>query len=558
MTIEQALNYFCLNINFTDNELKKAYHKLARKYHPNNFDNDIEKRQAEEKMKEINNVKDLLEKFLKNRNQQNTQNYTQTKQNNNIHAYKKELLNKLSKFKCGYVTNNGLERYNNEIEAIIIWYKTTIDKINNRDLILNLYKRSLMLIKISFDNLKNEFFRKNDINEYEIKEKLNYDCNIAQFYDQLLKLKEKYNKREIYRRKIKEDLHDYELRSGYDALKNIIDTKIDNNLDKFKRNNYLNYEKFINLLKNEIDELFENYFKAISIVNELLNIVNNDFIINSETIAIQNKLLNLKRKLQNGDFSNDTIKELKEVEQMLIKIDNYKKNQQNHHRIDEYTKIIIDNYQKALQSLTYPQDLFKAQLAQKTFDEVLQTIDKVKKGEISIELFKQFTNLTFTNYNQDISIINKVKGINNIKNIYVLNNKNRLYNGVVLGTIEYENNKEVIMQGFAILGNHIFERTISKEQFIASYIPLEQCIKNCTYVGKRSLDYPNEIVLYYNEFVVFSYDTQNDIIRLNLEKQVSNADCIEAIPFKNIYYMMNKVNETLRKALSKKEKVKTL
>ncbi len=558
MTIEQALNIFNLDRDFTDNELKKTYHKLARKYHPDNFDNEIEVRQAEEKMKEINNAKDLLEKFLKNRNQQNTQNYNQTEQNNNIQTYKRELLNKLSKFKCEYVNNNELERYNNEIEAIIIWYKTTIDKINNRELILNLYKRSLMLIKISFDNLKNEFFRKNDIKENEIKEKLNYDCNIEQFYNQLLKLREKYNKKEIYRRKIKEDLHDYELRSGYNALKNIIDTKIDNNLDKFKRNNYSNYEKMLNSLKTELDKLFARYFSSLSKVNDLLNIINNEFIINSKTMEYQKKISILYKKLKDGDFSNDVIKELDEVEQMLIKINNYKKNQQNHHLIDEYTKIIIDNYQKALQSLTYPQDLIKAQMTQKTFDEVLQIIDKVKKGEISIDSFKQFTNLTFTNYNQDISIINKVKGINNIKNIYVLNNENRLYNGVVLGTIKYENNKEVIMQGFAILGNHIFERTISKEQFIASYIPLEQCIKNCTYVGKRSLDYPNEIVLYYNEFVVFSYDTQNDIIRLNLEKQVSNADCIEAIPFKNIYYMMNKVNETLRKALSKKEKVKTL
>ena len=560
MTINQALKIFNLNNNFTDNELKKSYHKLARKYHPDNFSSEIEQKKAEEKMKEINNAKDLLERFLKNQNktQQQPQTNTETEQNNNIQEYKRNLLNKLLKFKCKYVNNNELEKYNNEIEAIILWYEIKISKINNKDIILKLYENSLLLIKVSFDNFKNEFFRINDINENEIKEKINYDCNIEEFYSQLLKLKDKYNKKEIYRKKIKEDLHDYELRSGYSALKSIIDAKIDENLDKLKRNNYLDYEKFINELKIELDKLFTSYFSMLSKVNELLNIINNDFLINSKTMVFQKRISILYKKLKDGNFSNDVIKELDEVSQILNKIKNYKNNQQNQYIINEYIKIIINKYQNTLQSITYPQDLIKAKIVQKTFDEVLEIIDKVKKGEISIDSFKLLTNLTFINYNQDISIINKVKGINDIKNIYVLNNENRLYNGVVLGTIKYENNKDVIIQGFSIIGRNIFERTMSKQQFITSYITLEQCLNNCTYIGKKSLDYPNEIVLYYNDIVVFSYDEQNDIIRIGLDKQINNINYTETNPFENIYYTMNKINETLRKALEKKEKKKIL
>ena len=51
-----------VNQNATDEEVKKAYRELARKYHPDNYQNNPLADLAEEKMKEINEAYDLITK----------------------------------------------------------------------------------------------------------------------------------------------------------------------------------------------------------------------------------------------------------------------------------------------------------------------------------------------------------------------------------------------------------------------------------------------------------------------------------------------------------------
>ena len=46
----------------TDEEVKKAYRELARKYHPDNYVNNPLADLAQEKMKEINEAYDAIEK----------------------------------------------------------------------------------------------------------------------------------------------------------------------------------------------------------------------------------------------------------------------------------------------------------------------------------------------------------------------------------------------------------------------------------------------------------------------------------------------------------------
>ena len=47
----------------TDEEVKKAYRQMARKYHPDNFQNSPESKLAEEKMKEINEAYEQIKKI---------------------------------------------------------------------------------------------------------------------------------------------------------------------------------------------------------------------------------------------------------------------------------------------------------------------------------------------------------------------------------------------------------------------------------------------------------------------------------------------------------------
>lgn len=49
--------------NVEDAELKRAYHELAKKYHPDSFSDPAEREKAAEKMKEINEAYDTVKKW---------------------------------------------------------------------------------------------------------------------------------------------------------------------------------------------------------------------------------------------------------------------------------------------------------------------------------------------------------------------------------------------------------------------------------------------------------------------------------------------------------------
>lgn len=54
--------------NASDEEIKRAYRELARKYHPDNYQNNPLADLAEEKMKEINEAYDAINKMRSGRN----------------------------------------------------------------------------------------------------------------------------------------------------------------------------------------------------------------------------------------------------------------------------------------------------------------------------------------------------------------------------------------------------------------------------------------------------------------------------------------------------------
>ena len=134
MTLQEALHILNLNINYTEEELRKSYRSLIIKYHPDKHPEN-KKTYAENKTKQINEAKEILEKALKNNNTQNTYNnnksnktynnsnyHTQTNQQNNT----QEFLNLLKKAK-----NFVVEEYN------------TINSIDSNDLIFMKHKYNL-------------------------------------------------------------------------------------------------------------------------------------------------------------------------------------------------------------------------------------------------------------------------------------------------------------------------------------------------------------------------------------------------------------------------------
>ena len=142
MTLEEALYILNLNKNYTEEELKKEYKSLIVKYHPDK-NPESKKTYAENKSKQINEAKDILEKNLKNKNTSHTYNKTnyhtqENQQNNNLEFL--NLLKKARKF--------ILEEYN------------TINSISYNDKIFMKHKSNLTNI---LDNFLEKITTINDI-----------------------------------------------------------------------------------------------------------------------------------------------------------------------------------------------------------------------------------------------------------------------------------------------------------------------------------------------------------------------------------------------------------
>ena len=99
LTKEKALKLLGLSEDYTERDLKKSYHQLTKIYHPDKLgDNVAKKKDCEEKMKEINAAKDLLEHLLKSKNNNSNHNNDNIgKDNDDITKLKKKLIEKLEK-----------------------------------------------------------------------------------------------------------------------------------------------------------------------------------------------------------------------------------------------------------------------------------------------------------------------------------------------------------------------------------------------------------------------------------------------------------------------------
>ena len=54
MTVYEALSILEISGSYDEKELKRVWRELAKKYHPDNFKYDEERKKAEEKLKQIN------------------------------------------------------------------------------------------------------------------------------------------------------------------------------------------------------------------------------------------------------------------------------------------------------------------------------------------------------------------------------------------------------------------------------------------------------------------------------------------------------------------------
>ena len=552
MTKFEALSKLGLNINATDEQIKIAYRTLVKKYHPDQFiEGSLDQKQAEEKMKEINEAKNTLDKMKKNGEDipfyQSSKNYQQYYMD--IEKYKRKMVEKLSRYNSNINNISELDEYYDKINMIILSFAALLFNVNNITLVNSFYDTCKDGILKVFDKLKKELFKKYDIDESKITETINYECNLEEFYKQLLKIKEKYDLKEIYRKKIEQDLSDYKLRAGYDYLKGLIEISIDNILKRLKRNNYTNYEEELNKGKEEIDKIFEDYFSYLTQFNQIQEFLEGKNLDDAKIAEIYSLFKSAWNSFNEHISLYDTGENLKKINSL---IEEYKKYQQHLIEYNEFisyaSSSIINNYQNALNKFTL-NNLEKARLATATLSKICEIIGKIKSGAISVDKGKLLFEIKFESFDEDEKILNKIRGLDDSKGIYVLNNRGLNFGEVVIGIITKETDDYVVIQGIENISNNFKEKRIGKAIFKKMYMPLHLWLLNSNFSGMNSANYLYNIILYYNTQLCICYNEINDSINFRFNSTTTGKYNPDMEKFKNISYMIDKIEETLQKTI---------
>ena len=288
MDLKKALKILNLTQNYTEEQLKKNYRRLANVYHPDR--NNTE--EANQLMKEINEARDYLVLYLKERNS-NPQNDSYF----DLESYKKEKIRIINdKVEFTFEKNTLSTKIKAVIDTIITYEKKFIastNSLNSKSSIDNTFNQYINNIKFGFNKLKEVFYQEYFIKEGDVKDSIEFDCTLNDFFTQLLKIKDKYSLIEKATKLLNEQIKIYEEYAGYDKIKFLIESIKKNTFNKIKRNSFNYSMEDIKEMHTEILEIFNLYHS----LNTRIIALNND-IANVDDIEITKKFYKTAEEAQ--------------------------------------------------------------------------------------------------------------------------------------------------------------------------------------------------------------------------------------------------------------------
>lgn len=499
MNFEKALRILGLNSNFTEEEMKKAHRALVNKYHPDRNKSP----EAESKMKDINEARDYLEKYLKDVNPRYNSNRSSNDSNNNqkdfdIERYKTEKKTELFKIiKINFDQYNVSENIKviilTDLKLYIIFH--SFDNLNNKYDIDKQFNKNYEEIKKGFKKIKEEFYKENNISESDVKENINYDCTLTEFYENLLKIKEKYGKEAIITDLLEKEIEKYKTYAGYDEIADRIEDCTNDTFNKIKNNNFNYTQKDIDVMHIEIEKIFKTYYILIKKIKELEKIVNT-----IENQEIKNYYKVIERNFYGGIPYSEFDEHIKELEEMIDKYNkenqkkiDFKKNEQ---QINQIYQSLITRYSdetKKYNIIMAEQSQFDIQL--NLLKELLELFIKGCQEFKDLDYFNLFSEITFTDIEND----NKIKEIivKNSKQNNSRTTKSKIYIKIKdTSTLDRESfyyldeEKNKIYQ--VCYDDRIYsERKYSERKFEElgdNYITLEEFFDKAIFIGENKVD----------------------------------------------------------------------
>lgn len=676
MNFENALRILGLNSNFTEEDLKKVHRELANKYHPDRNQTPG----ASEKMKDINEARDVLAKYLKTgyrpftrntqqqrNNNQYTSNYDKNNQYNNNNHYDydierytmkkyQELENivafNVNEYKLSGVisfiilkikftpydfenktkiTNNKQKidkAFESALKKIKIQFKELKDKfyeennINESDvketinydctlrefykqllniknkyspksIIDNMYKElkkityfnlseykmsekiqffikmiknvpenfesmvnnetdkkqieflfnlSIQKIKDDFKEIKKEFYKENNINESLVKETINYDCTLIEFYNQLLKIKEKYSQEYTIEKILEEEIQKYVNYAGYDRIKTLIKYCKNTILNKIKNNNYQNIEQYTEEMHQDILKVFNRYYSLQKKITKLETTVNE-----IDDKNIKNKYITIKNRFKTTIKFDELETMISSLETLIneynLKNQNKLRFQENEQVINQIYKNLIEKYYESLKGYNIATQIESVKELNEFLNQIISLFTKGCEEYRDLSYFNQFNNIEFKNIYNDIQVIKTILtqlNQNKKSNIYI-KKKDKIQYGNERRCFYYIDEENTIMYRIGTFGVESIKEKEDIENLEIDYIPLEDILEQSNYVGrykKNEYGIYRYIVYENKDYMIYIEDGKEDLVVLvnpdqHIETDLESKDIKPELKDKN-------------------------
>lgn len=482
MDLINALDILELKIGCTDDEIRQAYLKKAKEYHPDNFmtASDSVRLEYEEKMKDINSAY----AFLKGKSQFSTF---------DGEDYGQDLIDKLeSYYKYDFGVPIVLTSKVRDLAGKFFPNFYANEKISKKTMEFRLAEFLRDLHKIYLD-YKVDFFKENYIDFYVVKEAINYETSTQEFYAKLKEIRDKYSKKIIFEKKLDEEINRYQV-TGNEALWKLIKADSINDIsEKAKKNNY-----------NEIDTLISNMHKRIAdLVNlakdidRLIHLIGKE-ISDIKDFNIENEFARIKSRY-GEDSLNVTKKALDVLEENIknykLRQENLTKARANNLSINDLYRATLEKYKDNALKLNPFNDAERIKRLLNIYQEVIELFCLYSEGLIRFESLILLNNITFDNLEFDSNLIDIIK--KETMNSKTEQSGRRIYlrkKSEYWVLIPSDNSFFVLDE---VEGNYVIKsisskgtgvgKSITLEELNDSYVLLDEVLETAKYVGPYTL-----------------------------------------------------------------------
>lgn len=544
MSYEKALKTLELRRGFSEQELKNSYRRLAHLHHPDNYTRAGQEVQAyhEEQMKVINEAHDFFDKLKKQNG-----NYDEVF---NIVTYQKNILRKIDTYWQN--TTVGDVDLIKKVKEIAKKYKNLVIFETAKKGIDQIFQDFLKDLKKCYEEFQKELFKKEFVFLSDIKEEINYDVKVEEFYKQMQSLIDKYSRKKLFEKRVKEECEKYKLYAIYDErIAELIKILQNNARIKAEGVSYLYIDVYIEQMHKEIESVFADVafingelvslgeivagISDAKILEEYNHLVTNNK--GSSISDIKRWIINLEKLIANYNIKHEFISRNRTI-------------------LDEMFNSVQNSFNNAMAFYREASDFEAMKKALEFYTEFVSYYQGIVKQNVDLAAVSLLSHLSFRDFDADNNILNMVCKTCGalVDKIYIYMNESDFSRPKINVLGASEDGRRFYMLGINKNGNQTID-VVTYSDIDVLYMSLNEFVNSATYVGKHGFDETNNIytILYINQDYMICLEEDGSIKICNqvpLRKYLNSG---EAEPYKDKEFLKSEIARMMQEKLFKFE-----